>query len=123
MNFSDYKMIKRDGDFGDDFNHDIEVGKMFIPLHFETVIEFEVVYAPVNVLYVDNSGRFQIIVVKNEDDYLFVLSYNGATNWYECNYDELFDDFLENAGVKDKSKFYNLLGTDTINELDGGIER
>lgn len=123
MNFSDYKMIKRDGHFGDDFNHDIEVGKMFIPLHFDTEIEFEVVYAPVNVLYVDNSGRFQIIVVKNEDDYLFVLSYNGGTNCYEFNYDELFDDFLENAAVKDKSKFYNLLGADTINEIDGGLER
>ena len=123
MNFSDYKMIKRDGHFGDDFNHDIEVGKMFIPLHFETGIEFEVVYAPVNVLYIDNSGRLQVIVVKDEHDCVFVLSYNGATNWYEFNYDELFDDFLEYAGVKDKSKFYDLLGAETINEIDGGLER
>lgn len=99
-----YSSIKRSGSFGDDFNHDIKLGNCLIP--FNNYVSESLIYLPCEVLCIDNTGRYQVIIVKTEDNNIFMCYYNGNERAFKP-INELDLEFLEeDAEVDDPEELY-----------------
>ena len=100
-----YSTIKRSGSFGDDFNYDIKLGNYSIP--FNNYVSGSLIYLPCEVLYIDNTGRYQVIIVKTEDNDVFMCYYNGNERAFKP-INELDLEYLEeDAEVKNPKELYN----------------
>ncbi len=100
-------IIERDGSFGDDFNHKVHLGKCLLPVQVMFLDDATLAYYPCEVMTIDNTGRYQVVIVKNET-FVSALYYNGAQQIYKAIEDPTVDEFQFDAEVKNPQKLFDI---------------
>lgn len=100
-------IIGRDGSFGDDFNHKVHLGKCLLPVQVIFLDDATLAYYPCEVMSIDNTGRYQIIIVKNET-FVSALYYNGAQQIYKAIEDPTVDEFKFEANVANPQELFDI---------------